>query len=481
MVRVRFAPSPTGYLHIGNARTALFNWLFAKKHNGAFILRIEDTDVVRTKESYIEQIMEDLRWLGMDWDEGPDEGGPYGPYRQSERLNHYVKFAEKLLADGKAYRCYCSEAQLEARRKEAMKKGQTPRYDNRCRNLTSAKEAEFIAQGAKPCLRLKVPATTISVDDLIRGKVTFDLGLMGDFVIMKSDRTPAFNFAVVVDDVLMKISHVIRGEDHLPNTPRHLLLFEALGFPPPKYVHMSITLGSDGNRLSKRRGATSITEYRRLGYLPEALVNYLALLGWSPESGKEILSRDELIKEYEIERMTKSSDIFDQKKLDWMGATYIRSADLDRLTKLAIDYLKKDGRVSDPITQEKFEWLKQIVEVVRDHLSHLSQITDLVDIFFEEAPTIASDAEEVLKGDRARSILKVLEEALMKIDRLDKDSFKEIIGQVGQKSKAKGKDLYLPIRAALTGRLHGPELRLALPILGKDRSLARINRVLRKR
>lgn len=480
MVRVRFAPSPTGYLHIGNARTALFNWLFAKKHNGAFILRIEDTDVARSKASYIEQIMQDLRWLGIDWDEGPDKGGPYGPYRQSERLRHYVELAEKLLADGKAYRCYCSEAQLEARRKEAVKSGQTPKYDNRCRNLTRAQESEFIAQGLKSCLRLKVPATTISIDDLIRGKVTFDLGLMGDFVIMKSNETPSFNFAVVVDDVMMKISHVIRGEDHLSNTPRHLLLFDALGFPPPKYAHMSMTLGPDRSRLSKRHGATSIAEHRRLGYLPEALVNYLALLGWSPESGKEILSRDELIKEYELERMTRSSDIFDQKKLDWMGATYIRNADLDRLTELAIEYLKGDDRISDPITPEMLEWLKQIVEAVKDHLTHLSQITDHVDIFFEETPTISSEAEGVLEGDQAKPILKALEEALMRTDRVDKDNFKEVIGKVGQKSEAKGKDLYLPIRAALTGRLHGPELRLILPILGKDRSLARIGRVLRR-
>lgn len=479
MVRVRFAPSPTGYLHIGNARTALFNWLFAKKYDGAFILRIEDTDVARTKESYIQQIMSDLRWLRIDWDEGPDKGGPYGPYRQSDRLKHYIKFAEKLLSEGKVYHCYCSEAQLEARRKEALKRGETPGYDNRCRELSKREVSAYIRQGIKPCLRLKVPARTIVVDDLIRGKVSFDLGLMGDFVIMKSNQSPAFNFAVCVDDYLMKISHIIRGEDHLSNTPRHLLIFDALGVSSPKFAHMSLTLGPDGNRLSKRHGATSIAECRSLGYLPEAIVNYLALLGFSPGGESEILSIDELIQAFEIERMTRSKDLFDQKKLDWIGGAYIRSTDLDRLTNLAIGYLKRDGRVSDPITQGKFEWLRQMVEAVKDHLTHLSEISDYADTFFEEYPPITKDAEWVLKASEAKTILKNLRQTLSQIDEVRKDNFKDVIKEVGQLSGAKGKDLYLPIRAALTGKLHGPELKLILPILGKERSLTRIDRILK--
>jgi len=314
-MRLRFAPSPTGYLHIGNARTALFNYLLAKKHQGRFILRIEDTDIARSKKEFEAGIIEDLRWLGLNWDEGPDKGGNFGPYRQSERLKTYQEFAEKLLKENKAYHCYCTKEELDQRNKELLARKESPRYDNRCRNLSDEQKKKYLEEGRKPVIRFKIPEKTIEVNDLIRGKVSFDTKLMGDFIIMKSDGKPAFNFAVVVDDILMRITTVIRGEDHLSNTPRHIMLFEALNSKIPEFAHMAMTMGPDGSRLSKRHGATSIREYRKLGMLPEALFNYLALLGWGSKKDQEIFTKEELIKEFSLERCKEGAAIFGPEKL----------------------------------------------------------------------------------------------------------------------------------------------------------------------
>ncbi|MEA3328688.1 MAG: glutamate--tRNA ligase [Candidatus Omnitrophota bacterium] len=477
MVRVRFAPSPTGYLHIGNARTALFNWLFARKHKkGAFILRIEDTDITRSKERYIQQIISDLRWLKLDWDEGPDIGGKFGPYKQSDRLKFYRKFAESLIRKGKAYWCYCSEESLSGRRKEALKHGRPPRYDNRCRNLRPEQIADFKAKSIKPCLRFRVPDQILVFDDLIRGRVSFDLSLLGDFVILKSDLKPAFNFAVTLDDILMKITHVIRGEDHLSNTPSHLLLFDALGSNAPKFGHISMTLGPGGGRLSKREQAVSISEYRRLGYLPEAVVNYLALLGWAPSEDRQILSRQELIKEFDISGMTKAGAIFDQKKLDWLGGVYIRKIELDRLTSLGMAYLKDSGLLEGSISEKKYDWLKEIVKAVRDHLSHISEIVDYAGIFFKEGIEIKKDEADLITNARSREVLAGAIDVLRKMNGLTKDNFKSFVKMLGQKSNAGGKDLYLPLRIAITGKPHGPELNLVLPVLGREKCIKRIKK-----
>ena len=471
-VRVRFAPSPTGYLHIGNARTALFNWLFARKYGGAFILRIEDTDIQRSQELFVEQIMTDLRWLKLEWDEGPDIGGEYGPYRQTDRIAVYQEYAKKLLEESKAYYCYCQEEELERRRKEALAKGETPKYDNRCRTLTKKEIAGYQNRGVRPAIRFKVEPQIIKVQDLIRGEVKFNAGLMGDFVIVKNDGIPAFNFAVTVDDCLMKISHVIRGEDHLSNTPRHILLFRALGFDLPEFAHMSMVLGPEGTRLSKRNLAASVSEYRRLGYLPEAIINYIVLLGWSPKDDREIFSMEELVKRFEIKSLTKSSSIFDQEKVNWLSGHYIRKAPLERITDLALTYLKEANLISGRLPQKKYNWLKMVVEASREHLSSVSEITKYADIFLKNEIEIDDErAKGVLRNEQSKQVLSAASDILKDMPRFEENNFKDFIKQVQEQSGTKGKNLYLPLRLALTGKFEGLELLKIMPILGKKRCL----------
>jgi len=343
-IRVRFAPSPTGPLHIGGARSALFNYLLARRNKGKFILRIEDTDLERSSRESERNILDSLKWLGIDWDEGPDVGGPYGPYRQTERLEKYREFAERLLQAGQAYYCYCTEEEIEARRQEFISRGELPRYNGRCSNLTEEERQEFIKQGRKPAVRFRVPHDQeIVINDLVRGQVTFESNGIGDFVIVKSDGIPTYNFAVVVDDYLMKISHVIRAEEHLSNTPRQVLLYRALGLPEPQFAHISLILGEDRSKMSKRHGATSVIQYQELGYLPEALVNFLALLGWSPEGEEEILSKEDLIMKFSLDRVAKNPAVFDQEKLYWLNGMYIRQSSMERLLGLALPLLQKAG------------------------------------------------------------------------------------------------------------------------------------------
>jgi len=479
MVRVRFAPSPTGYLHIGNARTALFNWLFARANRGSFVLRIEDTDIERSKENYVGRIMSDLSWLGLDWDEGPDRGGPFEPYRQSERLTLYRKFARKLLKEEKAYYCYCTDEELKKRRAAALKAGKTPKYDNRCRNLSEKEIQDFKNKKRKPALRFKVPDKRVIINDIIRGRVEFDTSLIGDFVIMKSSETPSFNFAVVCDDITMEVSHIIRGEDHLSNTPKHALLFEALGFKTPLFAHMSLTTAPGGDRLSKRTGATSIAYYRQAGYLPEALLNYLALLGWSPGDDREVLSKEEMVKEFKLERLSKSSEAFDPAKLDWLSGVYIRKTGIDKLTGLCLPYLKKAGFINkDTPGGSELNRLEKIVRAVRDHLSNASQIKDHAEVFFKERFAIDKEAQIILKDAASKSVLRIFLELLKGLDGIDEDIFNNLIKDIQTQTGIKGKSLYQPIRIAITGRFHGPELKLIIPIIGKESCIRRVRRVL---
>ena len=480
MIRVRFAPSPTGHLHIGNARTVLFNWLFARSNKGKFLLRVEDTDVARSKEAYFEKMLQDLSWLGLDWDEGPDKPGPFGPYRQSERREFYKKFAEKLIKEGKAYPCFCSDEELKKRRAEALKKGLAPRYDNRCRKLTATQCDDLRKKGVKPALRFKVSEKTLVINDIIRGEVEFDTALIGDFVIMKSAGTPSFNFAVVCDDYSMEISHVIRGEDHLPNTPKHVLVFEALGAKVPEFAHISLTMGPGGTRLSKRADAASIARYKELGYLPEALVNYIALLGWAPENDKEVVSREEMIKEFKLKKLSKSSESFDPDKLDWMNSIYIRNADLDKITHMCIPYLVDKKFVTKDSIDMRFAEIKKIVSVVRGHLACVSQITDYTKTFFTETIEIKDKKLKTLIASKESKI--VLNSFLKNIDpikELKEEDFAGLIKNIVKDTSVKGKNLYMPLRAAITGEVHGPELNLVLPILGKERCAARVKRALK--
>ncbi|MBA7646114.1 Glutamate--tRNA ligase 1 [subsurface metagenome] len=473
-VRVRFAPSPTGYLHVGGARTALFNWLFARHNRGTFILRIEDTDRERSADKYEKAIIEDLRYLGLDWDEGMEVGGRYGPYRQSQRLDLYKEYACRLLKEKKAYYCYCTEEELEAKRKEALRQGRTPRYDGKCRNLTEEQKRKYEKEGRRPTIRFKVPKKRVVVSDLVRGEVTFEADALGDFIILRSDGVAAFNFANIIDDMTMAITHVIRGEDHLSNTPRQILLYQALGAKLPKFVHISMILGPDRVRLSKRHGATSIAEYRKKGYLPEALVNYLALLGWYPPDGKEINSVKELIKEFSLDDVSKSSAIFDNQKLNWMNGSYIRSISLKKITDLAIPYLKEAGYLKGKITQDKKKWLERVIEATRTHLSYLAQILEETETFFTKEIKISKEARKILKKKASKRVLSTLKNKLKKIKEIRDKNFRPLMKEIEKETGYKGKDLYLPVRVALTGKNKGPELHLILPILGKRECLRRL-------
>lgn len=477
-IRVRFAPSPTGHLHLGNARTALFNWLFARHWKGTFILRIEDTDVERSSRESEGAILEDLRWLGLDWDEGPDLGGPFGPYRQSERGDIYRNYSEILLGQGKAYPCFCSEEELEKERRDALNSGRMPKYEGRCR-LRPQEEVKALLRAGQPfALRFKVDQGQILVEDLVKGRVTFEGEFIGDFIIMRSDGRVSYNFAAVVDDALMRITHVIRGEDHLPNTPRQLLLYKALGIKPPEFAHLPMILGPDRSPLSKRHGDLSVSFYRRAGYLPEALVNYLALLGWSPERGKEIIPLDEIINQFHLDRVSRGAAIFDGAKLDWISGNYIRRTDLSRLTEMAIPYLKKAGLNNREVSHERLE---HIMEAIRAHLRCLSQVPKEAEVFFffdAEKLLVDEGVREVLSDPEALKVLEALKGELLKMERLTAEDYPKLIKALKAATVLQGRPLFHPIRAALTGKASGPELALLLPILGREECLRRLNSII---
>ncbi len=474
-IRVRFAPSPTGYLHIGNVRTALFNYLFTKRHNGSFILRIEDTDFDRVKKEYEESILEDLKWLGLIWDEGPDCGGNYGPYRQSERLNTYKELADKLLKEGKAYKCFCSEEELNKKRKESLLKGIPPRYDGKCCNLSSEEIVSYEQKGIKPSIRFKVDSGLIEFEDMVRGKMTFKGSDIGDFVILRSDGVSAYNFAVTVDDDLMKITHVIRGEDHLSNTPRQILLNQAMGFDSPRFAHLSMILGHDKSRLSKRHGAESVKELREEGYLPEAVINYLSLLGWSSEDGREIMPLNDIIKLFSIERVSKSPAVFDIKKLRWINSHYIKNKDIAELTKIILPYFAKIGISAETVDKN---WLYKVVDTIRDNIETLSDIDKYTGIFFDENIKIESENLEILKDNTAMEVLKLFKEMIEAEEIITKEIADKIILGIKEKTNLKGKKLMMPIRIALTGKTEGPELKKIMEVLGKERIIKRVNNII---
>jgi len=472
-VRLRFAPSPTGRLHIGNARTALFNYLYARRMGGAFVLRIEDTDVERSREEFVQGIIEDLRWLGLDWDEGPDVGGDYGPYRQSQRLQIYRDYAEDLMARGLAYRCYCTPEELEERRKLAIAAGKAPRYDNRCRNLSPEQRETYEKEGRPFSIRFKLSGEKVVVDDLVYGRMEFDTSLMGDFVVMKSDGTPTYHFAVVVDDALMRITHVLRGEGHISNTPLHIELFRAIGHEPPLFAHMSHTRGSDGSKLSKRHGAFSLKDYRDMGYLPEAIANYIALLGWSPGTKDEIISMEEAIRRFDIRQPSRASSKFDPAKLTHICGEYIRRADIERLTDMAADFLMREGDAERALARDRRK-LQKIVEIVRGHMSHMSQIVEEVQVFIKQ-PSL--DSRFV---DELRKSIDVLKSAVENIEASSPDDFLRSLKRIQAETGAKGRNLYMPLRIALTGEEHGPELHLIAGVLGTEECRSRIKSAIEK-
>lgn len=481
-VRVRFAPSPTGPFHIGGARSALFNWLFARKMGGKLILRIEDTDLERSSRESEENIKAALKWLGMDWDEGIDVGGENGPYRQTERLDIYKKYTEKLLAEGKAYYCYCTDEELEEERQVLIKEGKMPRYMGKCRNLTPEQIAAYEAEGRKPTVRFRVPADQqILVRDMVRGDVVFDSNNIGDFVIVKSDGIPTYNYAVVIDDALMHITHVIRAEEHLSNTPRQCLVYDALGFEKPVFGHISLILGKDHTKMSKRHGATSVDQYRQLGYLPEGIVNFLALLGWAPNSEQEIFSIDELIKEFSMERVAKNPAVFDIDKLNWINQHYMRQLDDEAFFAAAKPHMIAAGYMTGEETGEKLAWLKKVVATSKDHVSFAAQIPASVEMYFNDEFGFENDeAAAVLQAETVPTVIGMLLEELPKLEVLDGAAVKALFKTIQKTTKLKGKDVFMPIRVALTGNQHGPELAEMVPLLGIERTEKRIRASLAK-
>jgi nondiscriminating glutamyl-tRNA synthetase len=473
-MRVRFAPSPTGQLHVGNARTGLFNWLLARGQGGTFILRIEDTDAERSTRESEASILRDMRWLGLDWDEGPDVDGAHGPYRQSERLHLYRSYANELLNADAAYHCFCSTTQLEAERQEALATGRPAHYAGTCRRLSKADASRRVAAGERPAIRFRVPADRdVVFTDAVRGEVRFQTDVIGDPVIVRADGMPAYNFAVVVDDALMEVTHVIRGEDHISNTPRQILLYEALGFTPPTFAHLAMVLGPDHAPLSKRHGATSVGEFRAKGYLPEALVNYLALIGWSPGGNDELLPIDELARRFSLDHVGHSAGVFDEEKLAWANRHYLKAADPARLAALSVPYFEQAGVLMKP-SAAGLAFLASAMPMASASVDRLSQVPARLAFLFDYDASAALRDPQVaveMRADAARAVVRALAEELAAAPRLDKEQFRDAANRVKARTGQKGKALFHPIRVALTGRAEGPELDLAVPAIDRGAEL----------
>ncbi len=469
--RVRFAPSPTGQLHVGNARTALYNWLFARRFGGDFLIRIEDTDVERSEARYETQLLEDLQWLGLDWDEGPGTPpGPDGPYRQSERLDIYRQHTERLLAEGSAYRCFCTPAQLDAEREQAIAAHQPQIYSGRCRSIPPEESAARAANGEPFAVRLKIGVEPIRFDDIVRGSVEFAAEAVSDPVLVRSSGMPVYNYVVTIDDALMRITHVIRGDDHLSNTPKQVAIYNAFGWPVPRFAHLSTILGPDKTRLSKRHGATSISSFREMGILPEALTNYLALLGWGAEGGtRETFTLEELAAEFTLERVTPSPAIFDFDKLHWLNRHYLKLAEPSQITEMARPYFEARCWMPEQISPNLETWFEQLIALFLPAVDQLDQLPQKAIAIFEFDPERAlADKENaaVLATDAAR---KVLEDFAARITILpapvSAESFKSVINEVKAATGVKGKDLFHPIRIALTGSHSGPEFDKLVPLI----------------
>ena len=463
-IRVRFAPSPTGFLHVGGARTAIFNWLYARHTGGTFVLRIEDTDAERSTRESEASLFDDLRWLGLDWDEGPDAGGGCGPYRQSERTDLYRDVTARFVDDGVAYPCFCTDEELEKKREAAMEAGRSPHYDGACRDLSPEQVAGKRAVGTPEVIRFRVPDEAIVFDDLVRGSVAMHTDMVGDFVVMRSNGLPTYNFAAVHDDHAMGITHVLRGEEHLSNTLRQILIYRALGAEPPAFGHVPLILAEDRAKLSKRHGASSVEELRRRGFLPDAVVNYLALLGWShPLQGeKEKLSRDELVKAFTVERINKSAAVYDPQKLTWFNGLYIRDLSADEWVAVASPFLPVEikQRFDEEAQREILDILQAKVETLGDLAAQALIFLD--DVAFED------EAREVLAQETSRTVLTALAGGLASMTgEWAPEDIKAAFKKTGKDVGIKGKDLFFPIRAAVTGNLHGPDLARVTAVKGR--------------
>ncbi|MGY3716697.1 glutamate--tRNA ligase [Sutcliffiella cohnii] len=480
-VRVRYAPSPTGHLHIGNARTALFNYLFARNQNGKFIIRIEDTDKKRNIEGGEESQLKFLKWLGIDWDESVDMGGEYGPYRQSERNDIYKKLYDELVEKGLAYKCYCTEEELEAEREAQIARGEMPRYSGQHRNLTKEQQDAFVNEGRQPSIRFRVPEGKVyKFNDMVKGEVAFESDGIGDFVIVKKDGTPTYNFAVAVDDHLMQISHILRGDDHISNTPKQMMIYEAFGWDIPQFGHMTLIVNEERKKLSKRDESIIqfIEQYEELGYLPEALFNFIGLLGWSPVGEEEIFSKEEFVNIFDPARLSKSPAVFDTQKLTWMNNQYLKKLDLDTVVELSLPHLIKAGRFQENMSDTEKQWAKDLISLYQEQMSFGAEIVELTEMFFKTHIEYNEEASVVLAEEQVPEVLSAFAEELKNVEDFSADNIKQSIKHVQKATGHKGKKLFMPIRVATTGQTHGPELPQAISLLGKETVLARLEKLI---
>ncbi len=480
-VRVRYAPSPTGNLHIGNARTALFNYLFAKHYGGDFVLRIEDTDFKRNKEEGERSQLKYMDWLGLDYDEGIGKEKEFGPYRQSERIEIYQKYAEQLLAEDKAYKCYMTAEELEAEREEQVANGLPPRYSGKHAHLTKEEQDQFEKEGRKPSIRIRVPQDrTYSFNDMVKGELSFEGKDFGDFVIVKNDGVATYNFAVAIDDHLMEISHVLRGDDHVSNTPKQLVVYEALGFKPPIFGHMTLIVNENKKKLSKRDETIIqfIEQYDDLGYLPEALFNFITLLGWSPEGEQEIFTKEEFVKIFDEKRLSKSPAFFDNNKLTWINNQYIKAQPLERIVNLALPFFVKEGVATQEEVDNNRAWFEKLISLYQPQMSYGAEIVELTKQFFVEEIKFDEEELEILKQDTTVAVFEDFLEKLEVAGDFTSESIKTLIKTIQKDTGVKGKNLFMPIRIASTGSMHGPELNTSLELLGRDRVVARVKAAL---
>jgi glutamyl-tRNA synthetase len=452
---------------VGNARTALFNWLFARQNNGVFVLRIEDTDVERSETEFEKSLMDDLHWLGLDWDEGPDAKGDFGPYRQSQRLELYRSHTQKLLDEGKAYYCFCSPEEIEKERQKALAAGEMPVYSGKCCSLSSEEARRRLDSGETGAVRLRTPHTgDISYDDLVRGNLSFDLSLIGDPVIVRSSGLPAYNYAVVIDDALMKITHIIRGEDHISNTPRQLLVYEALSFSPPQFAHLSMVMGKDNTRLSKRHGATAVEQFEKEGILSSALFNYLSLLGWAPPDGHEVLTREELVSLFDLKKVSRSSAIFDYDKLSWINRQHIKELTSRQKAELAYPHLCRAKLLPEKMSETQWEWLEKAAEELAERINRFSDIPQEAAVLFEFSPI---DMEKEIKKESntecAVNVIRLFGKKIASIKEFDYDKFAEMAKEIREETGCQGKDLYHPLRIVLTAKSSGLDLNKFIPLV----------------
>lgn len=477
-VRVRFAPSPTGWLHVGGARTALYNFLFAKKHGGRFILRIEDTDRSRSTEEAIEAILNDMKWLGLFWDEGPEVGGPHGPYRQTERQHLYSDAVRSLLDSRSAYYCFCTPEELERMREEAFRQKKSFRYPRKCRNLTEKEVDERLKRGEKAAVRFRTPESgMLTIKDIVRGEVTFDLSQLDDFIIARSDGTPTYNLAVVVDDAMMGITHVIRGDDHLSNTPKQVLIYEALGRKVPEFAHLSMILGPDRKPLSKRHGSTAIFDFRKKGYLAEAMVNYLALLGWSYDDKTTFFTMEELVEKFDLSRVSANPAVFDYQKLEWLNGVWIRTLDTKELADRLVPFVREEYGYSDGRDPN----FLNLIEITKERIKTLRDFVDWTYFYFVSEENFEIDSEDSKKVFADEGYVKILAGAhdlLVSLEKWDRKAIEDSLRSLAERLGEKPKKVFQTVRLAVTGRLVSPPLFESIEILGRERTLGRLKRLL---